>query len=99
MGSFLLEEGKKQGSDPSYIQWDNDRISTLALAQYEENEEHSFCFYRKHTADDCLVAPLNPAFEFALILHFGAIDGLPSLKEVETRIRESGWSLTRNKTE
>lgn len=91
MGSFLLEEGKKQGSDPSYIQWDNDPISTLASVQYEENGERSFCFYRKHTAYDCLVTPLNPTFEFVSILHFGAIDGLPSLKEVETRIRESGW--------
>ena len=73
MGSFLLEEAKKQGLDPSYIQLDNDHNTTLALVQHEENGERSFCFYRKHTADDCLVTPLNPAFESASILHFGTL--------------------------
>lgn len=73
MGSFLLEEVKKQGLDPSYIQLDNDHNTTLALVQHEENGERSFCFYRKHTADDCLVTPLNPAFESASILHFGTL--------------------------
>ncbi len=63
MGRFLLEEVKKQGLDPSCIQVDNDHNTTLVLVQHEENGERSFCFYRKHTADDCLVTPLNPAFE------------------------------------
>lgn len=59
--------------DPSYIQLDNDHNTTLALVQHEENGERSFCFYRKHTADDCLVTSLNPAFESASILHFGTL--------------------------
>ena len=73
MGRFLLEEVKKQGLGPSYLQVDNDHNTTLALVQHEENGERSFCFYRKHTADDCLVTPLNPAFGSASILHFGTL--------------------------
>lgn len=73
MGRFLLEEVKKQDLDPTYIQVDNDRNTTLALVRHEDNGERSFCFYRKHTADDCLVTPLNPAFDSASILHFGTL--------------------------
>lgn len=73
MGRFLLDEVRKQGLDPTYIQVDNDHNSTLALVQREDNGERSFCFYRKHTADDCLVTPLNSVFDSASILHFGTL--------------------------
>lgn len=73
MGEFLLESLKNQGLDPAYTRVEEDCNTTLALVSHDENGERSFCFYRKHTADDAFLRSLPSIFQKANILHFGTL--------------------------
>ena len=73
MGEFLVETSKSHGLDPSYIYLHPDFNTTLALVSHDERGERSFCFYRKHTADDAFLDEIPEAFFSANILHFGTL--------------------------
>ena len=51
IGQFLIKFAKNFGMDTTYIHKDENRNTTLAFVELDEDGDRSFCFYRKGTAD------------------------------------------------
>ena len=51
IGRFLIKYAADFGMDTTYIKLDQDRNTTLAFVELNEEGDRSFCFYRKGTAD------------------------------------------------
>lgn len=51
IGDFLINFADARKLDGVLIERDNNRNTTLAFVELDENGERSFCFYRKNTAD------------------------------------------------
>lgn len=51
IGQFLVKFAKDFGMDTTYVNVDDNRNTTLAFVELNEEGERSFCFYRKNTAD------------------------------------------------
>lgn len=51
IGRFLIKYAADFGMDTSYIKLHQDRNTTLAFVELNEEGDRSFCFYRKGTAD------------------------------------------------
>ena len=54
IGRFLIGYAKDFGMDTTYIRKNNERNTTLAFVELNEEGDRSFCFYRKNTADYCM---------------------------------------------
>ena len=51
IGQFLIKYAEDFGMDITYIHKHEDRNTTLAFVELNEEGDRSFCFYRKNTAD------------------------------------------------
>ena len=54
IGQFLIGYAKDFGMDTTYIRKNNERNTTLAFVELNEEGDRSFRFYRKNTADYCM---------------------------------------------
>ena len=73
IGEFLIKFAKNFGMDTTYITKDNDRNTTLAFVELNEEGERSFCFYRKNTADYVLEKVSDEVIQKADIVCVGSL--------------------------
>lgn len=74
IGKFLCGFASKCGLKYENIKTVNDRNTTLAFVDLDENGDRNFCFYRKNTADYCLdIADIPGIVEKADIINLGSL--------------------------
>lgn len=73
IGDFLINFADARKLDGVLIERDNNRNTTLAFVELDENGERSFCFYRKNTADYNLPCLSENQIAEANIVHIGSL--------------------------
>lgn len=73
IGKFLIKYAADFGMDTEYIHRCEDRNTTLAFVELNEEGERSFCFYRKNTADYCMPAVSDELIKSADIVSVGSL--------------------------
>ncbi len=74
IGKFLSGFAKKRGLKYENVKTIDDRNTTLAFVDLDENGDRNFCFYRKNTADYCLdTADIPEIVEKADIINLGSL--------------------------
>lgn len=74
IGKFLCGFANKRGLKYKNIKTIDDRNTTLAFVDLDENGDRNFCFYRKNTADYCLdVADIPEIVKKADIVNIGSL--------------------------
>ena len=73
IGDFLINFANARKLDGVLIERDNNRNTTLAFVELDENGERSFCFYRKNTADYNLPYLSENQIAEAKIVHIGSL--------------------------
>ena len=73
IGKFLIKYAADFGMDIEYIHRCEDRNTTLAFVELNEEGERSFCFYRKNTADYCMPAVSDELIKSADIVSVGSL--------------------------
>lgn len=73
IGKFLIKYAADFGMDTEYIHRCEDRNTTLAFVELNEEGERSFCFYRKNTADYYMPAVSDELIKSADIVSVGSL--------------------------
>lgn len=73
IGDFLEKFAQERGLDELCLRRDENRNTTLAFVQLDENGDRSFCFYRKNTADYHLPEISDDLLGRADIVHVGSL--------------------------
>lgn len=73
IGQFLIKYAKDFGVDITHIQKCEDRNTTLAFVELNEEGDRSFCFYRKNTADYCMPKVSDELIKSADIVCIGSL--------------------------
>lgn len=95
IGDFLLNFAKNRGLDGLLINRSENRNTTLAFVEIDENGERSFCFYRKNTADFILPDISDAELEKADIVHIGSLmlsekEGAEYAENIAKRAQKQG---------
>lgn len=73
IGKFLIKYAAEFGMDTEYIHRCEDRNTTLAFVELNEDGERSFCFYRKNTADYSMPPVSDELIRSADIVSVGSL--------------------------
>ncbi len=73
IGQFLIKYAGDFGMDITYIHSHEDRNTTLAFVELNEEGDRSFCFYRKNTADYFMPEVSDELIESADIVCIGSL--------------------------
>ena len=73
IGQFLIKYAGDFGMDTAYIHKHNDRNTTLAFVELNEEGDRSFCFYRKNTADYFMPRVCDELIKSADIVCIGSL--------------------------
>ena len=73
IGRFLMSYARDFGMDISYIRQNEERNTTLAFVELNEEGDRSFCFYRKNTADYDLPRVSDELIKSANIVCIGSL--------------------------
>lgn len=73
IGSFLIKYAEGLGMDTTYINVNEEKNTTLAFVELNEEGERSFCFYRKGTADYSLPTVSDELIKEANIVCIGSL--------------------------
>ncbi|MBQ7398574.1 MAG: carbohydrate kinase, partial [Clostridia bacterium] len=73
IGQFLIQYAKEFGMDISHIHQNQERNTTLAFVELNEEGDRSFCFYRKNTADYAMPEVSDELIRSADIVCIGSL--------------------------
>ena len=73
IGRFLIKYASDFGMDTAYLYKNEERNTTLAFVELNEEGDRSFCFYRKNTADYCMPPVGDELIKSADIVCIGSL--------------------------
>ena len=73
IGQFLIRYAQDFGMDTANIHKNEERNTTLAFVELNEEGDRSFCFYRKNTADYCMPEVSDELIKSADIVCIGSL--------------------------